>query len=275
MLPTFLCIGAQKAGTTWLYEQIRQHPDFWFPPPFKEVHFFDYHYAAGGRQSSRPVLRTFSRMNIFYRLSPYIRRIRNHPDILSEDWYRQVYDHPKARGRVACDFTPAYSMINDKGVEAAKRLLPDAKVLLIIREPVSRAASQIRMDYHRKGYGPKDNESEGAVDDDSSFNWRAAAKSALLRSRYSIIVPRWRSAFGDNFHCIAFRRIVTEPHRVLAEVEKLNGVKSMSYKRAEEQIHQTKAVDIPPEVYAYLNKKLAPERDFILREFGSEFAAQT
>lgn len=31
ILPDFICIGAQKAGTTWLYEQLRRHPDVWMP----------------------------------------------------------------------------------------------------------------------------------------------------------------------------------------------------------------------------------------------------
>src|SRR3954451_6343376 len=38
--PDFICIGAQKAGTGWLYEQLRAHPDFWVPP-IKELHYFD------------------------------------------------------------------------------------------------------------------------------------------------------------------------------------------------------------------------------------------
>src|SRR3954463_14128656 len=38
--PDFLCVGAQKAGTGWLYEQLRNHPDFWMPP-VKELHYFD------------------------------------------------------------------------------------------------------------------------------------------------------------------------------------------------------------------------------------------
>ena len=35
----FLVIGAQKAGTTWLDDMLRQHPDV-FTPPQKELHFF-------------------------------------------------------------------------------------------------------------------------------------------------------------------------------------------------------------------------------------------
>ena len=39
--PDFICIGAQKAGTTWLYSMLSQNPSV-FLPPIKEIHFFDY-----------------------------------------------------------------------------------------------------------------------------------------------------------------------------------------------------------------------------------------
>src|SRR5215472_17512260 len=38
--PDFLCVGAHKGGTTWLYQQLDSHPDFWMPP-LKELHYFD------------------------------------------------------------------------------------------------------------------------------------------------------------------------------------------------------------------------------------------
>src|SRR3954452_3165179 len=38
--PDFLCIGVHKGGTTWLYQQLDCHPDFWMPP-LKELHYFD------------------------------------------------------------------------------------------------------------------------------------------------------------------------------------------------------------------------------------------
>jgi hypothetical protein len=38
--PDFLCVGAQKGGTTWPYWQLDAHPDFWMPP-VKELHYFD------------------------------------------------------------------------------------------------------------------------------------------------------------------------------------------------------------------------------------------
>ena len=38
--PDFLCIGAQKAGTTWLYDNLKKHPDLGLPD-VKELHYFD------------------------------------------------------------------------------------------------------------------------------------------------------------------------------------------------------------------------------------------
>ena len=36
----FVCIGAQKAGTTTLHDVLKEHPDIYLPPR-KEAHFFD------------------------------------------------------------------------------------------------------------------------------------------------------------------------------------------------------------------------------------------
>lgn len=41
MKPNFLTIGAQKAGTTWLYFYFREHPGIFVPPKVKETHFFN------------------------------------------------------------------------------------------------------------------------------------------------------------------------------------------------------------------------------------------
>src|ERR1700741_1341281 len=39
--PDFLCIGAQKAGTTWLDKTLRRHPGLWLPP-IKETQYFNH-----------------------------------------------------------------------------------------------------------------------------------------------------------------------------------------------------------------------------------------
>ena len=45
-LPGFLCVGAQKAGTTTLHRLLGYHPRLYLPYQ-KEIHFFSLHYAKG------------------------------------------------------------------------------------------------------------------------------------------------------------------------------------------------------------------------------------
>lgn len=46
MIPNFLIIGAPRAGTTWMAENLRSHPQIYMPKE-KELHFFDRHYERG------------------------------------------------------------------------------------------------------------------------------------------------------------------------------------------------------------------------------------
>lgn len=46
MLPNFLIIGAQKAATTWLAENIAEHPDV-FIAPAKEIYYFNHRFHQG------------------------------------------------------------------------------------------------------------------------------------------------------------------------------------------------------------------------------------
>jgi len=39
--PNFICIGAQKSGTTWLHENLGKHPDIFLPYKRKELIYFD------------------------------------------------------------------------------------------------------------------------------------------------------------------------------------------------------------------------------------------
>ena len=46
MLPTFIGIGAQRAGTTWAYNCLAQHPEVYMSEK-KELHFFYANYSRG------------------------------------------------------------------------------------------------------------------------------------------------------------------------------------------------------------------------------------
>jgi len=117
MLPTFLIIGAQKAGTTSLASYLTAHPDV-VASKWKEVHFFDLNYAKG------------------------------------RDWYRAHFPvgrKRKLRSRLpgsvlmSGDATPYY-LLHPRVPERAAKLLPDARIIIMLRDPVDRAYSH----YHHE-----------------------------------------------------------------------------------------------------------------------------
>jgi hypothetical protein len=110
--PEFLGIGAQKAGTTWLFRNLRLHPDLFLPR--KEMHYFD--------------------KNYFTPLSSYLREFR------------------PGRGKIRGEITPAYAILPAWKVRVIQRLRPDLRVVLLLRNPIERAWSHAMMEFlHRQG----------------------------------------------------------------------------------------------------------------------------
>jgi hypothetical protein len=109
--PSFLGIGAQKAGTTWIDRNLRRHPALHLPPGVKELHFFDCDYHRG--------------------IGWYLNHFRD------------------GAGKVCGEITPAYAMLKDGEVEQIIRLLPELKAFFVLRNPVERTWSAARMDLER------------------------------------------------------------------------------------------------------------------------------
>ena len=104
-LPSALIIGAQRSGTTSLFNYLAQHPDV-LPPLGKEIHYFDLHYARGVR------------------------------------WYRGrfPFSHRLRRGTLTIDASPYY-LAHPLAPERAALLLPEVKLVAVLRNPVDRAFS--------------------------------------------------------------------------------------------------------------------------------------
>ena len=110
----FMCIGAMKAGTTWIHGILAEHPEVCMGRG-KEVHFFDDEQAfAKGL-----------------------------------DYYRSFFDHCEA-GRLLGEVTPRYIHLPTvPGRIHAHN--PDAKLIASLRNPIDRAWSQYRFDIHQGG----------------------------------------------------------------------------------------------------------------------------
>lgn len=102
----FLGIGAQKAGTTWLYEMLARHPGLAFPAG-KEVHFWDAAYTRG------------------------------------LPWYDALF--PETPGRLNGEITPAYALLPAERIAEIKRAYPELRLIYLLRNPLQRAWSSALM----------------------------------------------------------------------------------------------------------------------------------
>jgi hypothetical protein len=114
-LPTFLIIGAMKCGTSSLHHYLGEHPEIQKLPGMKETNFFS------GPPEGIPY-------------PPGSKRIERLDD------YEKLFDPAFA---VRGEASPCYALYpRRKGVpERIKELVPDAKLIYLVRDPVDRAVS--------------------------------------------------------------------------------------------------------------------------------------
>lgn len=124
MLPNFFVIGAYKSGTTSLYQYLSQHPQV-FVPRVKEPNFFAF---AADDAEDRSRLRAQS--------------------VTTLEEYEALYEtasHSIAVG----DVSPEY-MTCHTAARSIRSMVPHAKLIAILRNPVERAYSDYLM-YRRDG----------------------------------------------------------------------------------------------------------------------------
>jgi hypothetical protein len=119
-LPTFFVAGAGKAGTTSLHSYLAQHPDI-FMSPVKEPCFFADEIRCGARSQS---------------FEKHVRR-RIPPDF---DAYLRLFENVREE-RAIGESSAAY-LWSETAASNICAAIPDARIILILRDPAERAFSQ-------------------------------------------------------------------------------------------------------------------------------------
>lgn len=205
--PDFFCIGAQKAGTGWLYEQLRSHPDFWMPP-MKELHYFDRLASRAGSTARRSL--PFARKDK-ERIEIARGRVRDQRDRDFLDRLAKLSAHPSIdlegyadlfelkNGLISGDITPGYSILDNALIEQIAARFADTKNVFIARDPVERAWSQISMYVRRRLIDPFD------PNDVNRITEHLRRPEIARRSYPSEIVCRWRAHINpDRFRIYFF-----------------------------------------------------------------------
>ncbi len=177
-LPNLVVIGAQKCGTSGLHYQLSLHPEIWMSKP-KELNFFI--------------------------------EERNWP--LGQEWYRQQFD---ARAKVRGESSPNYTAYPQHlGVpERMRSVLPDAKLVYVVRDPLDRIAAHWVHNYAKR-------REKG----DLAATLTHANASYVARSQYHMQLQRYLAQYPfEQILVIEQEELRSAPLETLRRIFEFTGV---------------------------------------------------
>lgn len=131
-LPDFLLVGAAKSGTSSLYSYLVQHPEV-FLPAVKEPNYFAYRgmpLDTGGPKAA-----------------DMLEKLLHKKTVTRLDEYKALYS-PAKTGQTSGDCSPRY-LYYPNAPEAIHELIPEARIVMILRNPIDRAYSHYLMNRQR------------------------------------------------------------------------------------------------------------------------------
>lgn len=165
-LPHFIVIGAQKSGSTTLFNYIAVHPQV-LPSIQKEIFFFNRNFTKG-------VL-----------------------------WYRRYFPFDSvlaSKGMITGEASTTY-LSSKQAPERAKTLLPNSKIIAVLRDPVERAISQY---HHSFRTGREIREIENVFTEDLFTKWEEGEElpsldySYLDNGYYAPQILRWLRHYPEK-----------------------------------------------------------------------------
>jgi hypothetical protein len=200
-VPDFIILGAQKAGTTSLHENLTKHPRI-AEATRKEVHFFDNQYFKGA------------------------------------DWYRQQFPKPRLSKPwvITGEATPYYlfhPFVPDRIAETS----PHVKFVVLLRDPVTRAYSHWQLIHEREredlsfedaiAAEPERLAGEAAKLEDPTY--RSAAhqhQSYVSRGIYADQIAAFTKRFGwDRFLILSAEEFFSDPRTATKQVFEFLGLR--------------------------------------------------
>jgi hypothetical protein len=198
LMPNFIIAGAQKGGTTSLYNYLTEHPSI-ISARRKEVKFFDEQYEKGIS---------------WYR--------SNFPTSIQKFYIEQV----RRQSFVTGEASPEYLLYPHTPKKIAK-LVPHAKLIILLRNPVERAYSQYR---HNVRLGFETLSFEEAIEQEEERTCAAREKALRIadfhdlryqraaykgRGMYAEQLERWMSIFPrEQFLIIRSEDFFAEPAKI-------------------------------------------------------------
>ena len=205
-----LCLGNQKCGTSWLYKYLTEKNNF-HGGFSKEYHIWDSIDIEILKHNK--IKENCSNLN---KINSYRYKMQTDPD-----FYFDYFDSlMKNEINLTGDITPSYSGL---GIDRLKNIQKNfmkrgikVKVIILIRDPLTRIKSAVRFNLDRKNY--LEGIESGEINFTKALEQYYKSEHCRLRTNYHLIIDRAYQAFEkENIYIGFFENMFTE-----SQIEKLS-----------------------------------------------------
>ena len=278
------CLGATKAGTSWLQDQLAEHPDCRLRT-IKEYHYFsksksadfDAAIAANAREVARLTAKNAARP---FEQGAWARRhiadladydavlARGAPDNAA---FAALLQGGPGQGHVVGDFTPAYALLGEQKLAQLAGFAPDTRAIYLIRDPVARLWSHVRMVAARTNPGDIATAAWALLDRITSGDRTGECGAITQRGDYAAILPKLKRAFDPSRLLVAFYEdMMTQPG--FARICAFLGIAARPAD-LDRKVHAGKPLDLTAADRTAVARALRPQYDFVAQMFPALPAA--
>ncbi|HEX2181443.1 MAG TPA: sulfotransferase [Rubrobacteraceae bacterium] len=271
--PDFIGIGAQKAGTTWLQRNLQAHPEIWMPQE-KELHYFDEKMKERGWAFSRLLGTSPADKRWRRQLSSRFKRASGDRSTQAlawdfkyffgrpgDGWYASLFE--QGRGKITGETTPDYAILDEETIAHVHGLMPEAKIIFMMRNPVERPWSAMDMRLRIRGQ-------EVHEVKDRKFYRRFDNKGSRSRTDYLRTLESWGAFYPPERIFVGFLEDVRFfPRELLRALYSFLGVNpSFEPPLSEKKIHSGHRDTIPTRFAVHLARTYLGEIKELHERFG-------
>lgn len=286
-----VCVGAQKAGTTWLHEVLEKDHRLKTPLFCKEVQYFNYKHINSAlinqwraswfinltkksefRESLINYLQNNPKKNRLAtpKNKTLLKQIGFCLKSLDDEWYCN-YMALGSKKVCAVDISPEYALINQVGFENIKAITDNLKLVFILRDPVERSWSGMIQELKNK---PNASEQLTAMANSTVEDLVKRAKTPNIQKRSDYLATFGAIKAAGLMDClkvIFYDDIVNQPDSVIETIYQHIGIEKpvVSNNVIEKVIHKSPTVVMPEQFMIQMREVYAP----MLVQIDSEFVS--
>ncbi len=277
-----ICVGATKAGTSWLYRALHEHPDCHLRA-VKEVHYWDtFDDAARARQIAAfagrldGFLRTRDEAEAAgrgWQVRNMDRRIADMSDLIDmldgdrrgDAAYLDYLQQGAGEARLVGELTPGYALLPGDLIARMAMARARVRILYLMRDPLARLWSHVRMQAERQKRPDQEVQSKA-----NATLWRILNKGhethVTARGDYAGTVAKLRDAVPEERLMVAFAETMYKEGGFAAICAWL-GIAPGVFDGAE-KVHEGPKVAMRDDLRPMALEMLRPQYDWVAENVG-------